>query len=450
MHFDLTEEQRLLGESLGRFIADRYGFEERLAAMRESDGFSGAIWKELAALGVLGLPFSEEDGGFGGSGIETMVVMEALGKGLVVEPYLATVILGGGALRLAGSPEQKAERIEKIIVGDHLMALAHSEAGGLRHTIDRLATRASRTDGGWRLHGSKTAVIAGDTADELVVSALTDEGISLFLVNPNTKGVTRRRRVGYDGIRVGAVAFDNVALTDRELLGKPGGGTAVLRALFEEANAALAAEAVGIMEDVLDTTVDYLKTRVQFSVPIGSFQALQHRAVDMLMEVELARSMAVLAALSLTSEPRTRALNIAAAKAKIGQAGRFVGQQAVQLHGAIGLTMEYKVGHAFKRLTAIDALFGDADHHLDAIADAGGLPPISSAQGSDGGELSDAESAALMASAADIRPGENVHGDPRLAEPGLRRAGELSAEESAAILHLAADVRPGENFHPED
>jgi alkylation response protein AidB-like acyl-CoA dehydrogenase len=376
MDFDLTDEQRLLGESLGRFIADRYGFEERLAAMEQPEGFSHAVWEELAALGLLGLPFAEADGGFGGGGVETMLVMEALGKGLVVEPYFATVILGGGALRLAGSAAQKAARIEGLVVGGCRMALAHSERGGPRHTVDHLLSRATRAGEGWRLEGAKIAVIAGDSADELVVSAATEGGISLFLVDPLAGGVHRAARTGYDGIRVADIGFDGVALPPDSLLGEYDKGADILTRLFEEANAALVAEAVGIMADILDLTVDYLGTRTQFGVAIGSFQALQHRAVEMMMQVELARSMAILAALSLDMEPAARAANIAAAKARIGQAARFVGQQAVQLHGAIGLTMEYKVGHAFKRLTAIDALFGDADHHFDAVAAAGGLPAL--------------------------------------------------------------------------
>lgn len=373
MDFELTDEQRMLGETLNRFVVDRYGFEERLAAMAAPDGFSRAIWQELAELGVLSLPFAEEDGGFGGGGVETMIVMEALGRGLVVEPYLATVILAGGALRLAGSPEQKAQRVEAIITGQHIMALAHQEPRGLRHSVDRLATTAVEQGDGWRLSGAKLAVIAGAAADELVVSAATASGVSLFLVDPSQPGVTVTARTGYDGIALADVALDDAP---GALLGTAGTGAPILTRLFEEANAALCAEAVGIMADVLDTTTEYLKTRTQFGVAIGSFQALQHRAVDMLMQVELARSMAILAAVSLDREPEERWRNIAAAKARIGQAGRFVGQQAVQLHGAIGLTMEYKVGHAFKRLTAIDSLFGDADHHLDALAEAGGLIPI--------------------------------------------------------------------------
>lgn len=373
MDFDFTDEQRLLQESVERFVGDRYSFEERLSAMKQPDGFSRAVWQELAELGLLGLPFSEEDGGFGGGGVEMMIVMEALGKGLVVEPYLATAVLGGGALRLAGSPAQRAERIERIISGRHIMALAHHEPEGLRHMPDQLSARAVRDREGWRLSGEKLSVIAGAAADELVVSAATEGGVSLFLVDPAAHGVSRRARVGYDGIALAEVGLAEVRLPPAALLGEQGQGAEVLARLFEEANAALCAEAVGVMADALALTTDYLKTRTQFGVPIGSFQALQHRAVDMMMQVELARSMAILAALSLAGPAEERWRNIAAAKACIGNAGRFVGQQAVQLHGAIALTMEYKLGHAFKRLTAIDSLFGDADHHLDALAEAGGL-----------------------------------------------------------------------------
>ena len=448
MDFDLSDEQRLLSDSVSRLVTDRYGFEERLAAMREPEGFSRVMWDELAGLGLLGLPFAEADGGFGGGGVETMLVMEALGKGLVVEPVFATAILGGGALRLAGSAGQKAARIEAIIAGQHILALAHVEPDGPRHTVDRLATRAIETSEGWRLQGAKTAVIAGASADELVVSAATGNGTSLFLIDPRADGVRVTARIGYDGIAVADVDFDDVALAPDALLGEAGQASATLTRLCEEANAALCAEAVGIMANVLDMTVDYLKTRTQFGVAIGSFQALQHRAVDMMMQVELARSMAILAAMSLDMEPAARAANIAAAKAKIGQAARFVGQQAVQLHGAIGLTTEYKVGHAFKRLTAIDALFGDADHHLDMLAAAGGLPPIGE-EADETGDLTRAEAAAVMAHATDIRPTENVHRDPRLAEHGIRTGADITEQESAAILRIASDVRPGETFHPE-
>ncbi|MEA1652853.1 acyl-CoA dehydrogenase [Nitrospirillum sp. BR 11164] len=376
MDFDLTDEQRLLSETLGRFVADRYDFHERPKKMAEGRGYSKAVWDQLAELGVLGLPFAEQDGGFGGGGVETLLVMEALGKGLMVEPYFGAILLAGGALRLAGSPAQKGARLEGIIAGQYLMALAHAEPDGLRHTVDQLRTTAMADGDGWRLTGVKTAVIAGDSADELIVSAATPAGVTLFLVDPQADGVTIVGHPGYDGIRVADVRLHGVAVPANAVLGGLGGGAPILTRLFEEATAALVAEAVGIMADTLNITVDYLKTRSQFGVAIGSFQALQHRAVDMMMQVELARSMAILAALALDMPDEERRLNIAAAKAKVGQAARFVGQQAVQLHGAIGLTLEYKIGHAFKRLTAIDAWLGDADHHLDVIAEAGGLPAI--------------------------------------------------------------------------
>ena len=371
MDFDLTDEQRLLRDMVGGFVADRYGFERRAAAMREPEGFSRAIWRELAELGLLALPFAEADGGIGGGGVEMMLVMEAFGRSLLVEPYLGCIVLAGGALRRAGSPEQRARLIGPVIAGEQILALAHQEKTGPRHTVERLATRATRTDGLWRLSGAKVSVIAGAAADELVVSAIADDGAALFLVDPKAAGVRILPRTGFDGTALADLSFDAVALTDDARL--PGSGATMLTALFEEANAALCAEAVGTMADLLETTVEYLKTRTQFGVAIGSFQALQHRAVEMLMQVELARSMAMLAALSLDRPPEERWRNIAAAKAKIAQAGRFVGQQAVQLHGAIGLALEHKIGHGFKRLTAIEMSFGDADHHIDALAEAGGL-----------------------------------------------------------------------------
>jgi alkylation response protein AidB-like acyl-CoA dehydrogenase len=375
--FQLSEEQRMLADMVGAYVADRYPFEARARALQAAGGFSGEVWRDFAELGLLGVAFSEADGGFGGGGVEMMIVMEALGRGLVVEPYLATVVLAGGVLRRAATAGQKAERIPQIIAGERVMALAHQEAGGPRHTVEKLRTTATNVGGGWLLDGAKVSVIGGAAADELIVSAWTEGGVSLFLVDPHLPGVSVRERRGFDGAALADVRFERVALQERALIGAPGSGSEVLARVFEEANAALCAEAVGVMADMLDMTGEHLKTRTQFGVPIGSFQALQHRAVEMLMQVELSRSMAILAALSLDRAPEERWRNIAAAKAKIAQAGRFVGQQAVQLHGAIGLTAEYKIGHGFKRLTAIELLFGDADHHIDALAEAGGLLPLS-------------------------------------------------------------------------
>jgi alkylation response protein AidB-like acyl-CoA dehydrogenase len=376
MNFDLNDEQRLLAESVNRFIAEQYGFDERNKGMRGSQGWRPEIWRQMAELGLLGLPFSEEDGGFAGGGVETMLVMEALGRGLVVEPYLSTIIIAGAALRQAATPAQKAARIPAIIEGAYLMSLAHAEPHAPRHTLDLQASIAAANGSGWLLTAKKIAVLHGDSANEFIVSAKTAAGISLFLVPADAAGVSRHDARGYDGHRLAVVNFESVQLPADALLGPDGGGAKILDAVFDEANAALAAEAVGVMADTLDLTTEYLKTRNQFGVPIGSFQALQHRAVDMLMHVELSRSMATLAALSLDRDPEERRRNIAAAKIQVGKAGRLVGQEAVQLHGAIGVTAEYKVGHAFKRLTAIDAQFGDADHHLDILAEAGGLISI--------------------------------------------------------------------------
>ena len=374
MDFELNDEQRLLQESVTRFVTERYDFESRLHRMREPEGWSRSSWAELAELGLLGLPFAEADGGFGGAGVETMIVMEALGHGLVVEPYLSTIVLCGGVLRACASAEQKKLRIPSIVAGERLLALAHQEPRRPRAHLDA-ATRAEAFAGGWRLSGRKTAVLHGATADELIVSAASQAGTSLFLAPADAPGLTVTSRRGYDGVPVADVNLDQVELNQDALLGVEGAGEEVLRSVFDEAAAAVCAEAVGIMADTLDLTTEYLRTRVQFGVPIGTFQALQHRAVDMLIALELARSMAMLAALSLDQEAEARRRNIAAAKVQIGRSGRFIGQQAVQLHGAIGITAEYKAGHAFKRLTAIDALFGDADHHVDFLAEADGLQP---------------------------------------------------------------------------
>ncbi len=374
MNLSLTEEQRLLGETVTRFVADRYDFLSRERYVREPPGFSRAIWAEFAQLGLLALPFAEQDGGFGAGGVETMLVMQALGRGLVVEPYLSTVVLCGTALALAATPAQKAILLPGLIAGETLIALAHGERHAPRHTLTQIRTKATRRNGYWLLDGEKSAVLDGDSADKLIVSARTDQGIALFLVDARAEGVTVRGAPTYDGRRIADVTFEAAPVAADAMLGAPGAGAGILRSVIETAIAALTAEAVGIMEATLDMTTEYLKTRHQFGVAIGSFQALQHRCVDMLIQLELARSMALFAAVSLPLEDAgTRSRNISAAKIQIGRSGRFIGQQAVQLHGAIGITAEYQVGHAFKRLTAIDTLFGDANHHLDALAEAGGL-----------------------------------------------------------------------------
>lgn len=379
MDFELSEEQRLLEASLRRLLADRYGFDQRKAYARTPDGWSREIWRAMGELGVLALPFAEEEGGLGGGAVETMLVAQALGEALVLEPWLATVVLGGGVLRHGASAELRAAIVPRLAAGEVLLAFAHAEPGGTHEPSD-IATTARRDDSGWRLNGRKTLVLHGDVADRLVVTARVTgapgeaRGLAAFLVPATTSGLARRTLRTNDGRRAAELVLDDVAVADDCVLGEPGEAFPLIERVQQEAIAALAAEAVGVMTLAHRLTVDYLKTRRQFGRPIGSFQVLQHRATDMLIAIEEARSMAILAAMSL-DEPnaaeRRRALS--AVKALIGRRGRFVAETAVQLHGGIGLTMEYAVGHCMARLLAIDALFGNAAHHLARLADDGGL-----------------------------------------------------------------------------
>ena len=379
MDFELSEEQRLLKQSVERLLVDRYGFEQRTAYMKAPGGFSRALWKQYADLGVLALPFAEEDGGIGGGAVDVMIVMEALGRALVLEPYLATVVLAGGVLRHAGSQAQRASLIPKIADGGLILALAHAERQS-RYDLADVATTAKRDGAGYVLDGAKGLVLHGDGADKLVVSARVAgkprdrDGIALFLIDAKASGVSVRGYPTIDGLRAAEVTLSGVKVGAEGVIGEPGKALAVIERVVDEGMAALCAEAVGAMEVMHELTVDYLKTRRQFGVPIGNFQVLQHAAVDMLMATEQARSMAMLAAM-MAEEPNAveRHKSIAAAKVQIGRSGRFVGKTATQLHGGIGMTMEYKVGHYFKRAMAIEMLFGDADHHLAALSKMGGL-----------------------------------------------------------------------------
>jgi alkylation response protein AidB-like acyl-CoA dehydrogenase len=372
MDFELTDEQKMLEETVTRFVAETYDFQTREHALKSPDGWSRAAYAGLAEMGLLALPFAEEDGGFGGGGVEMMIVMEAIGRGLMVEPFFATIVLAGGVLRHGASPEQRARIVPSLISGDRLLALAHAERGSPRHTLDA-RTRAQLVGGTWRLDGDKVAVLHGASADSIIVSAKTPQGLALFLVDATAPGVTIESGRGYDGVPVAKVTLRGVQVASDCVVGGAGEGGAILERTFAEATAAIAAEAVGTMAATFDATVDYLKTRRQFGVAIGSFQALQHRAVEMLMQLELARSMAILAALSTAIDPVQRDRNLSAAKAQVGRSGRLIGQEAVQMHGAIGLTAELKIGHAFKRLTAIDAFLGDRDWHIDRLVELRGV-----------------------------------------------------------------------------
>lgn len=380
MDFDLTDEQSLLKDTAQRWAADTYAGIEALAAARaEPLGFAEAKWAELAELGLLGLPFAEADGGFGGGPVETLVVMEALGRAMAPEPYLASVILGGGALRLAGTEAQRAALLPGLIDGSARLAFAHSELQA-RYDLNDVATTARAVDGGFRLDGRKSVVLNADAAKTLVVSARTAgarrdaAGITLFVVPVDAAGVSLTAYPTQDGGRAADVVLADVFVPADAVLGAVDGGLPVVERVVEGAIAALCAEAVGLMEALTDLTVEYLKTRKQFGVAIGAFQALQHKAVDMLVAQEEARSMALYAAMMVEAEDADeRRVALSAAKAQINRSARLVGQTGVQLHGGIGMTIEYIGAHYFRRLAMIELMFGDTPFHQRRVAEAGGL-----------------------------------------------------------------------------
>jgi pimeloyl-CoA dehydrogenase small subunit len=381
MDFDLSDEQRQLKESVERLLADAYGdLNLRTGYTGQPKGYSAALWQQYADLGLLAAPFAEEHGGLGQGLTETMIVAEALGRAIAVEPYYATIVLAGGALRHAGNAALLAEMVPAIATGQLTLGLAHQERQSRYDLADTGTTARADGKGGYTLEGEKMVVLAGDSADKLIISARasggrTDgSGIGLFLVDAKANGVTRRGYPTQDGMRAADLTLSGVKVGPDAVLAPPDKGLAVLERVVDEAIAALAAEAVGAMAGLTEITVEYLKTRKQFGVPIGSFQVLQHRAVDMLTALEQARSMAYYATM-MAAEPdaRDRRRAISAAKVQIGRSGRLVGETAIQLHGGIGMTMEYKAGHYFKRLTMIDLAFGDADHHLRELARMDGL-----------------------------------------------------------------------------
>jgi len=379
MDFDLSEEQRLLKDSVDGLLSSSYDFEQRKKYATEKNGWSRAVWGKLAEQGLLGLPFSEEDGGFGAGPVETMIVMEALGKALVLEPYLATVVLGGGFLRHGGSAAQKAAYLPSIIDGSKTLAFAQLEKNS-RYDVGDVTTTAKKNGAGYVIDGEKFVVIHGDAADTLIVTARTKggrhdrAGIGVFLVPASAKGVSIKGYPTQDGLRAADITFSGVEVGADAVIGDAENGLPLIERVVDEARIALCAEAVGAMEESLKTTVEYIKTRNQFGVAIGTFQSLQHRASDMFVALEQARSMSYFATMAGTyTDPKERATAVAAAKVQIGRSARFVGQQSIQLHGGVGMTMEFKIGHYFKRLTMIESLFGDADYHLRRVSDQGGL-----------------------------------------------------------------------------
>ena len=367
MDFSFSDEQTLLQESLSKFIQNDYGFDDRQKSAAHEQGFDAANWKQFAELGWLGMPFSEADGGYGGSAIDTMLMQEQFGRGLMIEPFLPTVILAGGAIKIAGDAGQKAKYLAGIIDGSMQGALAYAEPQG-RFNLADLTTSATSAGEGFALTGHKSVVLNGPSADFFVVSARTsgaqrdDAGVSLFIVDASASGIDRRDYPTVDALRASEVTFDN---TPAVLLGDKDQGLAALQQVIDEATLAIGAEAVGCMEVLYKDTVEYCKPREQFGQPIGKFQVLQHRMVDMFMEYEQSKSLMFMAAMRLDEGYSAEAQKaVSAFKVQIGKSGRFVGQNAVQLHGGMGMTEELNIGHYFKRLTMIDTMFGNVDFHL--------------------------------------------------------------------------------------
>ncbi|HET7835933.1 MAG TPA: acyl-CoA dehydrogenase [Variovorax sp.] len=367
MNFEHSEDRRMLADSLNRFIAEQYAFDTRDRIAKSPEGFSADIWRQFAELGVIGALFGEADGGFGGDGFDIAVVFEALGRGLVVEPLLGAV-MAGEAISAAGNETQKA-LLAEIIGGTTIAALAHDEAGS-HYELARVETRAARSADGWVLDGAKVVVQQGAQADLFVVSARTagavddEAGISLFLVPAKTAGLAVRDCPAIDGGRVAELRFDKLALGADALLGTEGQAHATLERAIGRGVLALCAEALGAMEAAKTETLEYLRTRKQFGMLIGSFQALQHRMADLLLEIEQARSAVINAAAAIDGDRVTRERAVSAAKFSIGRIGSLVAEESIQLHGGIGMTWELPLAHYAKRLVMIDHQLGDEDHHL--------------------------------------------------------------------------------------
>lgn len=374
MDFTFTAEQKLLKENAERFIANEYTFDKRRAWAQSETGFSRENWAKFGELGWLGVGVSEEHGGLGGSAVEQAILMEAFGRGVVIEPYLTTAVLGAALLHHGGSTQQKQALLPAIAGGESLIAFGFAETQS-RYNLSDVTTTARKDGNSFVLNGSKSVVFNASSADSIGVSARTagasrdEHGISLFLVERQTSGLSLRDYATVDGGRAAELTLNDVRVGNDAVLGKIDEALPLIERVIDAGIVAVCAEAVGIMAVLCQGTLDYLKTRQQFGRPIGEFQVLQHRMVDMYVACELSRSMAYMAAVKLDdADAVERRRAASAAKVQIGRAGRFIGQQAVQLHGAMGMTDELPVGHYFKRLTMIDSTFGDVDYHLQRFA----------------------------------------------------------------------------------
>ncbi|HEY3796854.1 MAG TPA: acyl-CoA dehydrogenase family protein [Caulobacteraceae bacterium] len=367
MNFSFTEEQGLLRDSLGAYLADHYSFEQRRAAIRSAEGWRPEVWRAFAEdLGILGATFPEDLGGLGGGATETLVIMEELGRALVVEPYLATVVIAGEFLKRSGHPGA-SDLIGKIIAGQATFAFAYAEPQS-RYALNDIAVSARKGGAGWTLSGKKAVVIGAPWASHLIVTARTGGaqrdagGVSVFLVDPKAAGVVMQAYPTVDGARAAEVSFENVSLGADALIGVEGQGLPLIETVIDEATAGVCAEACGVLRRLHEGTLEYTKQRKQFGQPIGQFQVLQHRMVDMFIAYEQSVSMTYQANVRLGGPDAAKA--VSAAKVQVGRACRFVGQNAIQLHGGMGMTDEMAIGHYFKRATMIEAQFGNTDHHL--------------------------------------------------------------------------------------
>ena len=375
MDFSYTEVQQMLQDSVKKFVVKNYDFDTRSKIIDSDSGYSEENWKLFAELGWLTVPFSEEDGGLGGSAVDLMVMMEEFGKANLVEPYLPSVVLSGCLISELATGEVKGEILEKLVRGDLQLAFAAAESGS-RFNSAKVATTAESNGNNVVINGKKIAVLNGSNADELLVVARESggesdaDGISIFLVNPSTPGITIRPFTNIDGQKSSEIDFNEVTVASSTRLGEKGNALAAIERVTDKAIVGISAEAVGVLETLLQKTVEYSKTRKQFGTVIGTFQALQHRMADMFIECQLARSIVVMAAMKLDSSSgqREKTKAVSAAKSRVGKAIRKVSQEAVQIHGGIGVTNELDVGHYFKRATALEIMFGNTDYHVERFA----------------------------------------------------------------------------------
>ena len=370
MNFELSEEQKMIQQSVERFVQENYDLTNRVKISSEDPGYSQDYWTAMAELGWLGLAFSEEDGGFGGNQIDTLVLMEQFGKGLVLEPFLANIVLGGGAIKRGGTSAIKESVLPNLIEGNLQVTLAYAEEQS-RFDIEDVATAAREDGNNFIINGKKSMVLNAESADKIVVvtrtngSQVDEDGISLFLVDATSAGIERENFPTVDGLRASEITFTDVEVSSDNLIGEKDKGFSILQAVVNDAILALSAEAVGAMEVLYKDTVEYTQQREQFDHPLSDFQVLQHRMVDMFMEYEQCKSLLLRATMETVQDPILAQRTVHALKHLIGKSGIFVGESAVQLHGGMGVTEELRIGHFFKRLLVIDSQFGNSDFHLD-------------------------------------------------------------------------------------